>query len=84
MAEKPTLYVDYQAGKIEGPLDVIGRLFATPKDKSWGYGPPVATIIISDPQRLQRTVERLRQLGYPLVETPTPHPASAPPSATHT
>ncbi|MEE9147244.1 MAG: hypothetical protein V3U27_07600 [Candidatus Tectomicrobia bacterium] len=71
MAEKPTLYIDYQGGKIQGPLNVIGQLFATPKTKGW-YGPPEATIAISDPQRLQKTVERLRQLGYPLVESSPP------------
>lgn len=72
MAEKPSLYIDHQAGKIEGPMEIIGRLFATPKDKSWGYAPPISTIVISNPQRFQRTVERLRQLGYPLVERPAP------------
>jgi hypothetical protein len=70
---KSTLYIDYQTGKIQGPLEVIGRLFATPKTKSW-YGPPESTIVISDPQRLQQTVERLRQLGYPLVENPPRQP----------
>jgi hypothetical protein len=69
MTEKPTLYVDYSTGKIQGPSEVIGRLFANPKLKSW-YGPPASMIIVSNPERLQQTVERLRQLGYPLVETP--------------
>lgn len=69
MADKPPLYIDYHAGTIQGPGEVIGRLFATPKDKSWD-APPVATIVMSNPQRLQQTVERLRQLGYPLVESP--------------
>jgi hypothetical protein len=69
MAEKPTLYVDYQTGKIQGPSEIIGRLFANPKLKSW-YGPstPEATMVISDPQRLHQTVERLRALGYAVVE----------------
>jgi len=69
MADKPSLYIDYQAGTIRGPGEVIGRLFATPKDKSW-YAPPESTIVISDPRRLQQTVARLRQLGYPVVEHP--------------
>ena len=69
MTEKPTLYVDYQTGKIQGPSEVIGRLFANPKLKSWS-GPPASMIVISNPERLQQTVERLRQLGYPLVESP--------------
>ena len=69
MAEKPTLYIDYQTGKIVGPSEVIGHLFANPKLKSW-YGPPESMMVISDPQRFQKTLERLRQLGYPLVEKP--------------
>lgn len=81
MAEKPTLYIDYQSGKIQGPLAVIGRLFATSKAKSW-YGPPESTIVISDPQRLQQTAARLRELGYPLVESAPPqqepNPAQSP------
>ena len=84
MADKPTLYIDYPTGKIQGPGEVIGRLFATPKTKSW-YPPPAAsTIVISDPQRLQRTVERLRQLGYPLIENPPlyPEPPPSPPTDT--
>lgn len=68
MADKPTLYIDFQGGKIRGPGEVIGRLFANPKAKSW-YPPPEAMIVISDPQRFQQTVARLRELGYPLVET---------------
>ncbi len=75
-ATKPALYIDYPTGQIRGPSETIGRLFATPKDKSW-YVPPAAVesmIVISDPQRLQRTVERLRQMGYPLVENPAPVP----------
>lgn len=74
MAEKPALSIDYQRGTIQGPSGEISRLFATPKTKSWDW-PPEATIVISDPQRLQQTVVRLRQLGYPLVETPTAPPA---------
>jgi hypothetical protein len=73
MADKPPLYIDYRAGTIKGPGATIGRLFATPKDKSWD-APPVATIVISNPSRLQQTVERLRQLGYPLVESSQPPP----------
>lgn len=69
MADKPSLTVDYHTGKIQGPSEVIGRLFATPKTKSW-YGPPISTIVISNPERFQQTVTRLRQLGYPLVEQP--------------
>jgi hypothetical protein len=76
MADKPTLYIDYGAGTIKGPGEAIGRLFATPKDKSWD-APPVATIVISNPHRLQQTAERLRQLGYPLVESPTPPPETS-------
>ena len=67
MAEKPTLYIDSQGGKIRGPGEVIGRLFANPKAKSW-YPPPESMIVISDPQRFQQTVARLRELGYPLIE----------------
>lgn len=79
MTEKPTLYVDYQTGKIQGPPAVIGRLFANPKLKSW-YGPstPEATIVISDAPRLQQTVARLRELGYPVVEQPLPQQAPQP------
>jgi hypothetical protein len=69
MAEKPSLYVNYQTGTIRGPGGVIGRLFAGPKDKGWD-APPEATIVISNPQRLQQTVARLRALGYPLIESP--------------
>ena len=69
MADKPTLYIDYHTGKIRGPSEVIGHLFANPKLKSW-YGPPESMMVISDPHRFQKTVERLRQLGYPLVEDP--------------
>ncbi|MGQ4809617.1 hypothetical protein NKDENANG_03040 [Candidatus Entotheonellaceae bacterium PAL068K] len=75
MADKPTLFIDYQTGKIQGPSEVIGRLFATPKTKSW-YGPPESTVVLSDPQRLQQTVARLRDLGYPLVESPPPTPGA--------
>jgi hypothetical protein len=74
MADKPTLYIDYRNGTIQGPGEIIGRLFADPKAKSW-FGPPESTIAISNPQQLQQTVERLRQLGYPLVEQPQPEPA---------
>ncbi len=73
MAEKPPLAINYHSGTIQGPSGIISRLFATPKTKSWDCLPE-ATIVISDPQRLQQTVARLRQLGYPLVETPAlPH-----------
>jgi hypothetical protein len=80
MADKPTLYIDYQGGKIRGPGEVLGRLFANPKAKSW-YAPPESMIVISDAQRFQQTVARLRELGYPLVETAqdgtvTTHPAA--------
>lgn len=71
MADKPTLHIDYQTGRIKGPNETIGRLFASPKAKSW-YGPAESTVVISDPQRLQQTVARLRELGYPLVENPPP------------
>jgi hypothetical protein len=74
MAEKPSLSINYHLGTIQGPSGIISRLFATPKTKSWDWLPE-ATIVISDPQRLQQTVERLRQLGYPLLETPPPPPA---------
>lgn len=69
MADKPPLTINYQNGTIQGSGTVISRLFATPKTKSWDVLPE-ATIVISDPQRLRQTVARLRQLGYPLVETP--------------
>ena len=71
MADKPTLYVDYEGGTVRGPQEIIGRLFATPKTKTW-TGPPEAIMAISDPERLRKTVERLRQLGYPLVESGPP------------
>jgi hypothetical protein len=74
MADKPTLYVDYHKRTIEGPGDIIGRLFSDPKAKSW-FAPPQSTIVISNPQRLQQTIERLRQLGYPLIEHPQPEQA---------
>lgn len=81
MAEKPkpALSIDYTTGQIRGPSETIGKLFATPKDKSWYIPPPdvESMIVISDPQRLQRTVERLRQLGYPLLEYPPSSPSSA-------
>lgn len=72
MADKPPLVINYRTGTIQGPSAVISNLFANPKMKSWD-SLPEATIVISDPQRLQQTVARLRQLGYPLVEHP-PHP----------
>jgi len=71
MADKPLLSIDYHTGMIQGPGEVIGRLFATPKTKGWD-APPVSTIVISNPQRLQQVVARLRQLGYPLMESPPP------------
>src|SRR4029450_13718206 len=71
MAEKPSLSINYHTGTIQGPSAVMSHLFATPKTKSWDWLPE-ATIVISDPQHLQQTVARLRQLGYPLVESPTP------------
>jgi hypothetical protein len=71
MADKPPLVINYHTGTIQGPSAVISNLFANPKIKSWD-APPEATIVISDPQRLQQTVARLRQLGYPLVEYPAP------------
>jgi hypothetical protein len=74
MAEKPALSIDYHTGTIRGPSEVISRLFATPKTKSWDWLPE-ATIVISDPQRLQQTVTRLRQLGYLVVESPPRPPA---------
>lgn len=75
MADKPTLYIDYRGGKIRGPGEIMGRLFATPKTKGW-YPPPESMIVISDPQRFQQTVARLRELGYPLVETAPPNGGS--------
>lgn len=69
MAEKPPLYIDYQAGTVRGPSGTISNLFANPKMKSWDWLPE-ATIVISDGQRLQQTVARLRAMGYPLVESP--------------
>ena len=42
MADKATLYIDYEGGTIRGPQEIIGRLFATPKTKTW-LGPPEAT-----------------------------------------
>src|SRR5262245_3989281 len=72
MAEKPSLSINYHTGTIQGPSAAMSRLFATPKTKSWDWLPE-ATIVISDPQRLQQTVARLRQLGYPLVESSTQH-----------
>jgi hypothetical protein len=73
MTAKPSLAINYHTGTIQGPSAVMSQLFATPKTKSWDWLPE-AMIVISDPQRLQQTVARLRQLGYPLVETPTPQP----------
>lgn len=69
--DKPTIYIDYEKGNIRGPSKIIGRLFAGPKDKSW-FPPPESIIAISDPERLRQTAERLRELGFPLVETPAP------------
>lgn len=69
MADKPSLVINYHTGTIQGPSAVISNLFANPKIKSWDCLPE-ATIVISDPQRLQQTAARLRQLGYPLVEQP--------------
>jgi hypothetical protein len=71
MAEKPTLYINSERGTIKGPERVIGRLFANPKAKSW-FGPPESTIVIGDAERFRQTVERLRELGYPLEETAAP------------
>jgi hypothetical protein len=73
MADKPPLSINYHSGTIQGPSAIISHLFATPKTKSWDCLPE-AMIVISDPQRLQQTVARLRQLGYPLVEEPPSHP----------
>ena len=72
MADKPTLYIDYEGGTIRGPQAIIGRLFATPKTKTWFATSPEAIMAVSDPQRLRQTAERLRQLGYPLVESGSP------------
>ena len=74
MAAKPTLYVNHERGTIKGPERVIGQLFANPKAKSW-FGPPESTIVIGDADRFRQTVERLRELGYPLEETATPDQA---------
>jgi hypothetical protein len=74
MADKPPLVIDYHTGTIQGPSAVMSNLFANPKIKSWD-SLPEATVVISDPQRLQQTVARLRQLGYPLVEHAPPPPA---------
>jgi hypothetical protein len=73
MADKPPLSINYHTGTIHGPSAVMSNLFATPKTKSWDWLSE-ATIVISDPQRLQQTVARLRQLGYSLVEHPPAHP----------
>ena len=73
MVDKPTLCIDYQNDTIQGPSEIIGRFFATPKTKMW-YGPPEATIATSDPQRLRQTGERLRQLAYSVVESRPPRP----------
>ena len=72
MADKPTLYIDYEGGTIRGPQAIIGRLFATPKTKTWFATSPEAIMAVSDPGRLRQTAERLRQLGYPLVESGSP------------
>ncbi len=71
MAEdKPTLYVDYEKGTVKGPSKTISRLFAGP-DKSWYPSSlPESTIAISDKERLKQTANRLRELGFPLVEHP--------------
>jgi hypothetical protein len=76
MAEKPTIYIDPQSGKIQGPGRIIGQLFANPKSKSWFAPPGESTIVISDAERFQYTVNRLRQLGYPLVDRTASHPAN--------
>ena len=73
MVDKPTLYIDYQNDTIQGPSEIIGRFFATPKTKMW-YGPPEATIATSDPQHLRQTGERLRQLACSVVESTPPRP----------
>ena len=72
MAEdKPTLHIDYEKGTIKGPSKIIGRLFAGPKDKSWFPSDlPESTIAISDPERLKQTANRLREIGFPVVENP--------------
>ncbi len=75
MAEKPTIYINHQRGTIKGPERVIGRLFANPKAKSW-FGPTESTIVIGDAERFRQTVDRLRELGYPLEETPAPDKTS--------
>ena len=69
MAEKATLFVDYEKHTIKGPEKIIGRLFANPKAKSW-FGPPESTIVISNVEQFHSTVGRLRELGYALVEYP--------------
>ncbi len=71
MAEdKPTLHIDYEKGTIKGPSKIISRLFAGP-DKSWYPSSlPESTIAISDTERLKQTADRLRDLGFPLVEHP--------------
>ena len=74
MADKPSLIVNYHTGTIQGPSAVMSNLFANPKIKSWD-SLPETTVVISDPQRLQQTVARLLQLGYPLVEHASPPPA---------
>ena len=71
-AQQP-LYIDYRTGTIRGPAELMGRLFAPAR--GYFYGPPQATLVISNPQRLHRIVARLRALGYRLIETPSP-PAS--------
>jgi hypothetical protein len=76
MAEKPTLYIDSQSGKIQGPGRVIGQLFANPKAKSWFAPPEESTIVISDSKRFQYTVNHLRELGYPLVDRTVPQSAN--------
>lgn len=68
MAEKPTIYIDSQSGKIQGPGRVIGHIFANPKSKSWFAPPEESTVVISGTERFQYTVNRLRELGYPVVE----------------
>ena len=72
MADKPPLSINYRTGTIQGPSAVMSRLLP-PRRPRVGTGCRRLLIVISDPQRLQQTVARLRQLGYPLVESPTPH-----------
>jgi hypothetical protein len=68
IGRKFPLHIDYQAGTVRGPVEVMGRLFAPAR--GYFYGPPESTVVIGDPQRLRRVAERLRRMGYPLVESP--------------